>query len=101
METDKFADWKSKSEAAHILRCSNKTIERLAGQNKIQKVMRRIPGRRSTPVYHPGDIEGCAPKPQTLNRFRSGRRQGRRHPITHWCRPPTREAAPGTCSSNY
>ena len=57
MKGDQFSDWLSKATAAQILGCSEKTIERLATQKKIQKVMLRIPGRRSTPVYHPGDVE--------------------------------------------
>ena len=69
MAQDKFADWKSKAEAAQILRCSHKTIERLAGQNKIQKHMRRIPGRRSTPVYHPDDIEALRNDTANLEPF--------------------------------
>ena len=50
-------DWRTKAEAAEILGCSEKTVERYAKQKRIQKVMRRNPGRKAMPVFHPGDIE--------------------------------------------
>ena len=49
--------WKTKAEAAEILKCSEKTVSRLADQKRIQKVMRRNPGRRAQPVFNPDDIE--------------------------------------------
>ena len=49
--------WKTKAEAAEILKCSEKTISRLADQKRIQKVMRRNPGHRAQPVFNPDDIE--------------------------------------------
>ena len=53
----KLDDWKTKAEAAEILGCSEKTVERYAKQKRIQKVLRRNPGRKAMPVFHPGDIE--------------------------------------------
>ena len=50
-------DWKTKAEAAEILGCSEKTVERYAKQSRIQKFLRRNPGRKAMPVFHPGDIE--------------------------------------------
>ena len=64
--------WKSKTEAAQILGCSLKTIERLATQKKIQKAMRRIPGRKAKPVYHPGDIEAIRAGTAQLEPFQGG-----------------------------
>ena len=49
--------WKTKAEASEILKCSEKTISRLAAQKLIQKLMRRNPGRRAQPVFSPDDIE--------------------------------------------
>ena len=49
--------WKTKAEASEILKCSEKTISRLAAQKRIQKLMRRNPGRRAQPVFSPDDIE--------------------------------------------
>ena len=50
-------EWKTQSQAAAILRCSEKTIARLAQRKQIQKTMRANPGRRPTPVYYAADIE--------------------------------------------
>ena len=49
--------WKTKAEASEILKCSEKTISRLAAQKRIQQLMRRNPGRRAQPVFSPDDIE--------------------------------------------
>ncbi len=57
MATDNLDHWKTKAEAAEILECSEKTIGRLAAQKKIQKVLRRMPGRKPLPVFSPDDIE--------------------------------------------
>ena len=57
METNELDDWKTKAEAAEILQCSEKSIERLASQKKVEKRQRRIPGRRPLPVFNAEDIE--------------------------------------------
>ena len=49
--------WKTKNEAAAILGCSVKTVDRLAAAGKIKKQERRVPGRRPLPVFNPKDIE--------------------------------------------
>ena len=54
---DRLEDWKTQTEAAEILKCSQKTIGRMAAQKKIQRIMRRVPGRKPMPVFNPGDIE--------------------------------------------
>jgi excisionase family DNA binding protein len=54
---DQLGHWKSQAEAAEILKCSEKTISRMAGQGKIEKAMRRVPGRKPMPVFNPTDIE--------------------------------------------
>ena len=59
---DKFADWKTQEEAAEILECSKKTIARMADQKKIQRVLRRVPGRKPMPVFNPDDIEALRVK---------------------------------------
>ena len=43
MVMDPLDGWKTQAEAAEILKCSQKTIGRMAAQKKIQRVMRRIP----------------------------------------------------------
>ena len=57
MVTDPLDDWKTQAEAAEILRCSQKTVGRMAAQKKIQRVLRRVPGRKPMPVFNPDDIE--------------------------------------------
>ena len=57
MVTDPLDDWKTQAEAAEILKCSQKTIGRMAAQKKIQRVLRRVPGRKPMPVFNPDDIE--------------------------------------------
>ena len=54
---DQLRHWKSQAEAAEILKCSEKTISRMAGQGKIEKALRRVPGRKGMPVFNPRDIE--------------------------------------------
>lgn len=54
---DKLEHWKSQAEAAEILKCSEKTISRMAAQNKIQRALRRVPGRKPMPVFNPIDVE--------------------------------------------
>ena len=57
MVTDPLDDWKTQAEAAEILKCSQKTVGRMAAQKKIQRVLRRVPGRKPMPVFNPDDIE--------------------------------------------
>ena len=57
MLTDRLDDWKTQAEAAEILKCSQKTVGRMAAQKKIQRVLRRVPGRKPMPVFNPDDIE--------------------------------------------
>ena len=61
--------WKTQAEAAEILGCSEKTVTRLAGQKRIQKVMRPNPGRRPTPVYNADDIEVIRAKAAQVEAF--------------------------------
>ena len=55
--SDKLSHWKTQTEAAEILKCSEKTISRMAAQNKIQRALRRVPGRKPMPVFNPIDVE--------------------------------------------
>ena len=52
MGTDQFEDWKTQAEAAEILQCSQKTIARLAAQQKLQRGLRRVP-RTEAPTSVP------------------------------------------------
>ena len=54
---DQLEHWKTQAEAAEILKCSGKTISRMAAQNKIQRALRRVPGRKPMPVFNPIDGE--------------------------------------------
>ena len=49
--------WITKPEAAELLQCSEKSIERYASQGKLRQAWRRVPGRRPLAVYCPEDIE--------------------------------------------
>ena len=55
--TEHLSDWKTQDEAAAILKCSKKTIGRMVEQKKVQRVLRRVPGRKPMPVFNPADIE--------------------------------------------
>ena len=57
MNDRSFEGWKTKGEAAVILECSERTVERMATEKRIQKAIRRIPGRKGLPVFNPEDIE--------------------------------------------
>ena len=70
-------DWKTKAEAAEILGCSEKTVERYAKQKRIQKVLRRNPGRKSMPVFHPDDIEALRAEAVRLEPFPVDKTTGR------------------------
>ena len=67
--TDHLDDWKTQEEAAEILRCSKKTISRMAEQGKIQRVLRRVPGRKPMPVFNPSDIEAQASETVNIQPF--------------------------------
>ena len=62
MLTDQLNDWKNQVEAAEILKCSEKTVGRMAAQKKIERVLRRVPGRKPMPVFNPDDIEAIRDK---------------------------------------
>jgi len=64
-----LVEWKSKAEAAAILECSEKTIERMVGRKEIERQDRRIPGRKSLPVYNPKDIERLREKSAVVEAF--------------------------------
>jgi|HubBroStandDraft_4_1064222.scaffolds.fasta_scaffold278705_2 excisionase family DNA binding protein len=49
--------WKTKAEAAAILRCSEKTVERYAEKGDLDRKTRRVPGRRPLPVFSPDDLD--------------------------------------------
>ena len=51
------------------LKCSEKTISRLADQKKVQKMMRRNPGRRAQPVFNPDDIEAIRGNQDQIEAF--------------------------------
>ncbi len=57
MNDRSFEGWKTKSEVVALLQCSERTVERMATEKKIQKAIRRIPGRKGLPVFNPEDIE--------------------------------------------
>ena len=57
MAIDRLDSWKTHAEAAEILKCSQRTIARMADDKKIRRVLRRIPGRKPLPVFNPDDIE--------------------------------------------
>ena len=69
MEKTDLADWKTKAEAAAILECSEKTIERMVGRKEIERRDRRIPGRKPLPVYNPKDIEKALQKTAAVEAF--------------------------------
>ena len=47
-------DWKTQAEAAEILKCSQKTIGRMAAQKKIQRVLRRVPWTEANAGFQSG-----------------------------------------------
>ena len=59
MLTDQLNDWKTQAEAAEILKCSEKTVGRMAAQKKIERVLRRVPGTETDAGFqsrrHRGD----------------------------------------------
>ena len=67
--TDHLNDWKTLEEAAEILKCSKRTILRMAEQKRIQRVLRRVPGRKPMPVFNPSDIEAIRTKTVEIEPF--------------------------------
>ena len=61
--------WKTKAEATEILKCSEKTISRLADQKRIQKLMQRNLGRRTQPVFNPDDFEAIRSDQDQIEAF--------------------------------
>lgn len=49
--------WKTKPDAAAMLGCSEKTIERYAEKGQLERRARLVPGRRPLPVFSPDDLE--------------------------------------------
>ena len=78
MVTDLLGDWKTQAEAAEILKCSQKTVSRMAAQKKIQRVLRRVPGRKPMPVFNPDDIEAIRAERCRSNRSRLESRERKR-----------------------
>ena len=56
MPDDPLDNWLTKSAAAAELQVSEKTIERLAAKNEIERRTRRRTGARPQPVYNPSDV---------------------------------------------
>ena len=50
-----------------------KTIARMADQKKIQRVLRRVPGRKPMPVFNPDDIEALRVKTVEAEPFYVGK----------------------------
>ena len=74
MLTDQLNDCKTQAEAAEILKCSEKTVGRMAAQKKIERVLRRIPGRKPMPVFNPDDIEAIRAETAQPKPFPVGKR---------------------------
>ena len=70
-----LADWKTKVEAAAILECSEKTIERMAERREVERRVRRT-GTRPRPVYNPKDIEQRREQNEAVEAFPVVKRQG-------------------------
>ena len=69
MVTKSLDHWKPKREAAELLQCSEKTVERMATRKEIQKALRRSPGKPPMVVYHPEDIESLRRAMSTTEAF--------------------------------
>ena len=74
MVTNQLDDWKTQAEAAEILKCSQKTVGRMAAQKKIERVLRRVPGRKPMPVFNPDDIEAIRAETAQPKPFPVGKR---------------------------
>ena len=84
MVTNQLDDWKTQAEAAEILKCSQKTVGRMAAQKKIERVLRRVPGRKPMPVFNPDDIEAIraeTAQPKTVPGWKAGRGKGPGSPV--------------------
>ena len=60
-EDDKFADWKTRKRPPRSW-SARKNDCPVADQKKIQRVLRRVPGRKPMPVFNPDDIEALRVK---------------------------------------
>ena len=74
MVSDPLDDWKTQAEAAEILKCSQKTVGRMAAQKKIQRVLRRVPGRKPMPIFNPDDIAALRAEMAQVEPFPVGER---------------------------
>ena len=52
--------WLSKAEAARRLQVSEKTIDRMADRQQIERRMRQRPGRKAEPVFDPEAVDSLA-----------------------------------------
>ena len=57
-----LTDWHSKSEAARILMCSEKHIEKLVKLGEIEQRFRKAIGQARISVFHPGDVQKALAK---------------------------------------
>jgi hypothetical protein len=51
-----LSDWLTLAEAAQLLECSEKTVNRYVAGGRVEKLYRRVPGRRNLPVLNPADV---------------------------------------------
>lgn len=56
MEHQDYQGWPTKAQAARIIGCSTKTVEKLARDGKLEKSMLPQPGGSPIAVYNPGDV---------------------------------------------
>jgi excisionase family DNA binding protein len=52
-----LSHWLTKEEAAGLLGCATKTIDRLVAAGRIQRATRQRTGMQPQAVHHPGDVE--------------------------------------------
>ena len=57
-----LSDWHSKAEAARILNCSEKHIEKLVKLGEIEQRFRKAIGQARISVFHPGDVQKALAK---------------------------------------
>ena len=70
IDDTQLEQWKTKAEATEILKCSEKTISRLADQKRIQKLMQRNLSRRTQRVFNPDDFEAIRSDQDQIEAFR-------------------------------
>lgn len=61
--------WPTQGEVVETLRISERTLNRMVEQGKIQRQYRQMQGRRPVPVFHPGDIETLASRNEADKSF--------------------------------